>query len=80
MKPDERNIEEVLQRVLPSAPREEMESALDRVFARLQSDRGETVPLPFAQVDSPRASGRLVPPKGVREGGSPILCIFPERF
>lgn len=69
MKPDERNIEGVLQRSLPSAPREQMESALERVYARLQLDRGGTVPVPLAQVDSPRPTGRLVPPKRGREGG-----------
>jgi uncharacterized protein (TIGR03435 family) len=54
MKPDERSIEEVLQRALPSAPRAQMEAALDRVFNRLQSDRGFPVPQPAAQVDQVR--------------------------
>jgi ferric-dicitrate binding protein FerR (iron transport regulator) len=38
MKRDERNVEEVLRGALPSAPRDEMEAAVNRVFARLQSD------------------------------------------
>jgi uncharacterized protein (TIGR03435 family) len=38
MKPNEENIEDVLQRALPSAPRAQMEAALDRVLTRLQSE------------------------------------------
>lgn len=38
MKPNERNINDVLKHALPSAPRGQMEAALDRVHARLQSD------------------------------------------
>lgn len=34
----ERNIGDVLQRALPSAPRGQMEAALDRVYARLQAE------------------------------------------
>src|SRR5678815_1423112 len=62
------NIEEVLRRSLPSAPRGEMEAALDRVFARLRSDRGETVSDRFVHVDS-RAVGGPVTPKRWRAGG-----------
>jgi uncharacterized protein (TIGR03435 family) len=62
MKPDERNVEDVLQRSLPSAPTEEMEAALDRVFARLRSDRGGPIPAPVAQVDAALVFGwRWVP-------------------
>jgi uncharacterized protein (TIGR03435 family) len=51
MKPDERNIDEILEHSLPTAPRGQMDAALDRVFARLQSDRGWTVAEPRADVD-----------------------------
>jgi uncharacterized protein (TIGR03435 family) len=40
---DERTIEDILERSLPSAPRKQMESALDRVFVRLRTDRGGVV-------------------------------------
>src|SRR5687767_13306155 len=39
MKPHARKIEDILKDSLPSAPRGEMEPALDRVHARLQADR-----------------------------------------
>ena len=58
MKPDERNIEEVLQHSLPSAQREQMEVALDRVFARLRSDRGGLVGRATPRKDG--AGGRRV--------------------
>jgi uncharacterized protein (TIGR03435 family) len=60
MKPDERNIDEVLKHALPSAPRGEMEGALDRVHARLQSDAGEpdkARPTIEQRVLAPRVSG-----------------------
>ena len=55
------NIEEVLQRALPSASRAQMETALDRVLTRLRASRGETVPDPLAQFDSPRADEPVSP-------------------
>jgi uncharacterized protein (TIGR03435 family) len=73
MKPDERHIEEVLRRSLPSAPAEQMESALARIHARLQSDRGETVSDGFRHVDS-RAVGGPVAPKRWRGWWSPVTA------
>ena len=73
MKPDERHIEEVLRRSLPSAPAEQMESALARIHARLQSDRGETVSAGFMHVDS-RAVGGPVAPKRWRGWWSPVTA------
>jgi uncharacterized protein (TIGR03435 family) len=57
MKPDKNNIEEVLQRSLPSAPRGQMEAALDRVLTRLRTDRGWTMPERVAPAEpAPRVS------------------------
>jgi uncharacterized protein (TIGR03435 family) len=52
MKRDKRNVDEILRDSLPSASREQIDSALDRVFTRLQSDGGWTVPEPAVIVDS----------------------------
>jgi uncharacterized protein (TIGR03435 family) len=57
MKSDQRNVDDILQRSLPSAPREQMEAALDRVFTRLQSDRGWTVSEPIVPADVRRGLG-----------------------
>ena len=46
MKPHERHIDDVLKQALPSAPRGQMEAALDRVHARLQSDSSPRVAEP----------------------------------
>ena len=52
MKHDEQNIDEVIRRAMPSAPRAQMESALDRVFARVQSNRRLRPSEPVTQVDA----------------------------
>jgi uncharacterized protein (TIGR03435 family) len=49
MKPDERSVEEVLHHALPSAPRAQMEAALDRVFMRLRMDDQIAVDEPEAE-------------------------------
>jgi uncharacterized protein (TIGR03435 family) len=49
MTPHERHIDDVLKQALPSAPRGQMEAALDRVHARLHSD---SEPRVFAARDS----------------------------
>ena len=51
MKRDERKIEDVLKRSLPSAPRGEMEPALDRVHARLRAERYVTPRETEAHID-----------------------------
>lgn len=55
MKPDERNIEDVLKRALPKAPRGQMEASLDRVYARLQADRHLRPPTTEASEGGPVA-------------------------
>ena len=66
MTPHERNIDDVLKQTLPSAPRGQMEAALDRVHARLQSD-------PHTRVSQGPTNARgydePVSPKRLREGG-----------
>jgi uncharacterized protein (TIGR03435 family) len=60
MKPPERNIDDVLKQTLPSAPRGQMDAALDRVHARLRSD---SEPRVFAPRDSrPSTSTRTWQP------------------
>lgn len=72
MKPDERNIDDVLKQTLPSAPRGQMEAGLDRVHARLRSD---TEPRVFARRDAQQTTPAREPgsPKRVREGGIPLV-------
>ncbi|MGH9237195.1 MAG: TIGR03435 family protein [Vicinamibacterales bacterium] len=52
MKRHERKIEDVLKRLLPSAPRGEMEPALDRVHARLRADRYVSPHEPEARIEA----------------------------
>jgi uncharacterized protein (TIGR03435 family) len=61
MKPDERNIDEVLKHALPSAPRGQMEAALERVHARLQSDPHPRAAQPQLSTESSRVSGWVRP-------------------
>ena len=58
MKHDEQNIDEVIRRGMPSAPRAQMESALDRVFARVQVNRHLRPSEPVTQVDVARGFAR----------------------
>ena len=60
MKPHERNIDEVLKHALPSAPRGQMEAALDRVHARLQSDSHPRLVEPRTSESAPVRSWRPV--------------------
>ena len=57
MKRDDSNIEDVLRRGLPKAPRGQMETSLDRVYARLQASRNLTPVVPDTAVD-PASFGR----------------------
>jgi uncharacterized protein (TIGR03435 family) len=61
MKPDERNIDEILKHALPSAPRGQMEAALERVHARLQSDPHPRAAQPQLSTESSRVSGWVRP-------------------
>jgi len=72
MKPDERNIDDVLKHALPSAPRGQMEASLDRVHARLQSDSHPQVFQHSSSSDG-RDDTRPVSPKRLREGGRPVI-------
>jgi len=54
MKPDERNIDELLKHALPSAPRDQMEAALDRVHGRLKSDSQPRVVEPDGSSETSR--------------------------
>jgi uncharacterized protein (TIGR03435 family) len=45
MRPDKDNIEEVLERSFPSASKEQVESARDRIYDRLRSDAAENLPV-----------------------------------
>jgi uncharacterized protein (TIGR03435 family) len=56
---DERTIEDILERSLPSAPRKQMESALDRIFVRLRSDRANTLDEPVVDFKSSRGVRRI---------------------
>src|SRR5262245_2462877 len=72
MTPDKRHIDEVLKQTLPSAPRGQMEAALDRVHARLLSDSEPRVSQRASDNDS-HDLGSPVSPKRLREGGRPVI-------
>ena len=72
MKPDERNIDEVLKHALPSAPRDQMEAALERVHARLKSDSEPRAVAPRS-ISETRQS-EPVPPKRLR-GWRPVIRL-----
>src|SRR5262245_66549287 len=67
MKPDERNIDEILKHALPSARRDQVESALERVHARLKSDSEPRAVAPRSMSETRRSDH--VPPTRWREGG-----------
>jgi uncharacterized protein (TIGR03435 family) len=59
MKLNDNDIEEILRHSLRSAPKEQMEAAVDRVFVRLKLDRGETPLLREVPMERPGGFGRL---------------------
>ena len=76
MKPDEKNIEEVLRRALPSAPRAQMEPALDRVLARLRTDRAWTTPQAVAPLEPARATALWWRPAMTVAAAAVLIAAF----